>query len=631
MRPSHTLAGVMLASAFTITDAAAQQQQLAGPWAHDANAPVTLYVSPAGHDGNGGLSDSDPLLTIGAAVAKVDELVPEVISAAQDPSVYGNGGVTINLAPGEYTCSSAIEIPAFGLCIEAGRGVQAGAGVTVCGQPGGDVFRITDSYGAFGGLDASQRAMLPPSELRDLRIDCPANSVGLRIDMSSVSQSPAADIAVGVHGCTFRRDGAVNAPPTGIVIRSGALGRPMRNEIVDNDFDGLLYALRIHGGGVPHSDLVRSNRIQRCLNGIEARSEAGAAASIRPRILSNAIAGCGTQSNWATYAQLSLCFGVRLDGGSGQVIGNTIAFTRNQTVGQRAAGVVVHGPSSGLATAVIANNLLYNPGYLQGGAPAAVSEIWVSDSANVSFVIESNDHGSSLVATNLNAGEVEVGAGNMPIANPFFASTTVGAFDLHLTAASTAVVHQGDLGFVRPGAGSAITAGGRPFDASCALDVDLDSRTAREAGAAAAAVRRGADQPSDVALRAPASADVDALGTVTPEAGSVTLELDAPAGSTAFVFLSLSMPDGAAMQHHFLPGLGSLAMGTDPAGFLMVGQVVVAETGATTPFDVELPLNNLDLAQPFYDEADSYLQAWIFRPDGTQTLTNRLRLEQESM
>ena len=251
MKPLHTLAGVMLASAFTITDAVAQQQ-LAGPWAHDAGAAwQTLYVSPSGDDGNKGWSPEEPFETIGAAVAAAQQLAREVlvgeqtlISMTQGPSVYGNGGVTINLAPGTYMPSSTIELPAFGLCIEAGRGVQAGAGVTISGPQNGDVFRITDSYGDFGAINPASGepyvdlAMLPPSELRNLTIECPANSVGLTIDMSSVSQSPAADIAVGVHGCTCRRIAALAGPPTGIVIRSGHLGRPMRNEIVNNDLGG---------------------------------------------------------------------------------------------------------------------------------------------------------------------------------------------------------------------------------------------------------------------------------------------------------------------------------------------------------------------------------------------------------
>ena len=323
MKPLHTLAGVMLASAFTITDAVAQQQ-FAGPWAHDANLVwQTLYVSPNGDDANQGWTPADPFETIGAAVAAAQQLVDPFISVTQDPSVYGNGGVTINLAPGTYTVTTPIDLPAFGVSIEGGRG-GAGSQVIVRGQQNGDVFRITDCYGGFGAintangepyLDASQLAMLPPSELRNLTIECPSNATGVSIDMRSAAAAPEADIAVGVIGCDFTAMGMypVLDLPIGIQIFSGSGQRSMRNRIVSNDFEGLLYAVDIHGGSAAHSDLVRSNQIQGCAVGVAAEAGTGQAFATRPRILSNMIAGCGSQ-NFQPIGGLPFGAGVFLGG-----------------------------------------------------------------------------------------------------------------------------------------------------------------------------------------------------------------------------------------------------------------------------------------------------------------------------
>lgn len=635
MKPLHTLAGVMLASAFTITDAVAQQQ-LAGPWAHDANAVwQTLYVSPNGDDANQGWTSADPFETIGAAVAALDGLVAQgLISAAQTPSIYGNGGVTINLAPGTYTVTTPIELPAFGVCIEAGRG-GAGSQVVVRGSLPVPVFSISENYGPFDALGAVGQGLLPASEIRNLTIECPSKATGLSIDMRSAAPAPEADIAVGVIGCDFAAMGMypVLDLPIGIQIYSGSGQRSMRNRIVSNDFEGLFYAVDIHGGSAAHSDLIRSNQIQGCAVGVRAKAGTGRASATRPRILSNMIAGCGSH-NFQTVGGLPFGAGVLLDKCSGQLIGNTIAYTRNScpslnTCGapvgftwDGAAGIVVFGPSgpmNGRSSLVIANNLLFNPAYVRGNAAVESEEIVLEQAQGIDHLIVANDFDgtSNLVASS----DGQVGSGNVAIGDPGFQSGALGAYDLHLSAASLGIVNGGDLAFVIPGPAASFQIGQSSFDSNCALDADLDSRTARAAGAPGASVRRGADQPADTQLRAPASASVDANGNVNPAVGQLLLELDAPVGSTAFVFLSVAMPEGAELQHLFLPGMGSLALGTDPAGFVTVGQLVTTQSTSGLTIMLPIPPNIIG-------EAENYLQAWIIRPDGTQTLTNRLRLDQ---
>ena len=61
-------------------------------------AAMTLYVDPAGNDGNAGTSGS-PLLTIGAALGKIPQLAPHA--------------VTINVAPGTYTEALSTALQAF--------------------------------------------------------------------------------------------------------------------------------------------------------------------------------------------------------------------------------------------------------------------------------------------------------------------------------------------------------------------------------------------------------------------------------------------------------------------------------------------------------------------------------------
>ena len=637
MKPLHTLVGVMLASAFTLTDAVAQQQ-LAGPWAHDANANwQTLYVSPNGDDANQGWTSADPFETIGAAVAAVDGLIAQgLISVAQTPSIYGNGGVTINLAPGIYTVATPIELPAFGVCIEAGRG-GAGSQVVVRGSLPVPVFSISENYGPFDALGAAGQGLLPASEIRNLTIECPSNATGLSIDMRSAAPAPEADISVGVIGCDFAAMGMypVLDLPIGIQIYSGSGQRSMRNRIVSNDFEGLLYAVDIHGGSAAHSDLIRSNQVQGCAMGVVAEAGTGRASATRPRILSNMIAGCGSH-NFQPVGGLPIGAGVLLGECSGQLIGNTIAYTRNSCPSSNncgtpvgyawdgAAGIVVFGPSGsmdGRSSLVIANNLLFNTAYVRGNAAVESEEIVLEQAQGIDHLIVANDFDgtSNLVTPN----DVQVGSGNVAIGDPGFQSGALGAYNLHLSAASLGIVNEGDLAFVIPGQAASFQIGQSSFDSNCALDADLDSRTARAAGALGASVRRGADQPADTQLRAPASASVDANGNVSQSSsGQLLLELDAPVGSTAFVFLSVAMPEGAEQQHLFLPGMGSLALGTDPAGFVSVGELL-GTTQSTSGLLITLPI-----PPNIIGEAENYLQAWIFRPDGTQTLTNRLRLDQ---
>jgi hypothetical protein len=140
---------------------------------------------------------------------------------------------------------------------------------------------------------------------------------------------------------------------------------------------------------------------------------------------------------------------------------------------------------------------------------------------------------------------------------------------------------------------------------------------------------RGSDQFIETGVRlrtaTTGTTPADLFGNVKVDASgnaSVDLLLDLPIGSSFLVALGAALPMGPEMQHLVVSPFGSLAI--DPSA--PNGAIVLNSTQPTTqnPHPVTF---NLGQVSPAFTEAEMYLQAMVFLPNGVITFSNRIRLD----
>jgi hypothetical protein len=582
-------------------------QQAFGNWVHDTNSTIlSLFAAPNGLATNSGFSPSSPL-PIDLAIQQADFWL----------SIFGPStgkGITVNLLPGTYALNQPLSIPAFGLSLEAYYDASGTSSVLIAPAvpfSNQGTIEVNQVTGPLTEKVNDTTQTLPPTILRGLNISASPGAYGVLIDPSQngLPANWTNPCQVGINQCRLFGVGG-----DGIRVRTSTAGAPIHlNQIVDNQFSGLRWGIGIENSA-QGSDLIRSNRMFTTFTGIFVQSPTAGAGSLHPRILSNAIAGVTGD------------FGIYLQGSSGRIVNNTVAFVRNFTGSTVPASIRVENGGAAQQV-VIANNILFSPQYaLPNGNPFNPAEVQLPTGAPAGLVLESNDFDASGLLTSI---VLPISISNTPIANPQFVQAFA-PFDLHLTAASPSVANLGNGAFVFPGA--SVVAAGQPVAANHALDMDLDPRSTMRAVTFDEVIHRGADQfsPEGVRLRYAASgglSQADAFGNLRVNAlgqANLDAELALPTGSFWLMFLGATLPMGAELQHVLVPGFnfGSLAIDPlAPNGTQIAGASSVTTTPVTT---IPLAFGTL---MPSFNEAEFYLQAMVFLPNGVTTFSNRLRVD----
>lgn len=585
---------------------AAHAQQAFGNWVHDTNGAIlSLFAAPNGLSTNSGLDPSSPL-PITDAIQQADFWL-----SIFHPTT--GKGITVNLLPGSYALAQPLSIPAFGLSLEAYHdasgtsSVQIAPAIPFSNQGTIEIDHVT---GPLTEKVNDTTQALPPTILRGLSISASPGAYAVLIDPSEngLPANWTNPCQVGINQCRLFGFGG-----DGIRIRTSAAEAPIHlNEIVDNQFSGLRWGIGIENSA-RGSDLIRSNRMFTTFTGIFVQAPTAGAGSLHPRILSNAIAGVTGD------------FGIYLQGASGRIVNNTVAFVRNFAGSTVPASIRVENGGAAQQV-VIANNILFSPSYVQpNGTTFNPAEVQLPSGAPAGLVLESNDFDASGPLTSI---VLPIPISNTAIANPQFVQAFA-PFDLHLTAASPSVANLGNGAFVFPGA--SVVAAGQSVAANHALDMDLDPRSTMRAVTFDEVIHRGADQfsPEGVRLRYAASgglSQADAFGNLRVNGAgqaSLDLELALPTGSLCFVFLGATLPLGAELQHLRVPGFNWGSIAIDPLAPNGTQIATVGPTGAALT-TVNLPFGTLF---PSFNEAEFYLQGLAFLPNGVQTFTNRLRVD----
>jgi hypothetical protein len=612
---------VFAAVAASATSAAAQAPF--GSWVHDASTDqLTLYVSQNGSDTNSGFTPANAFATLDRAIAEADFLL---ILASNFPGT----GVTINVEPhaSPYVLTGPVSVPAFGVSIEP---MYSTSGDSVVLQGGNfPLLSFDHTQGFLSGL-VFQPEQLPPSVVRSIEFVVPPAGFGVYID-PTINGSDAYDglVSVKIDRCKFR--GQQPGEGVGVRVSKANTGKMIyANEIIDSDFTDLASGINLLYDGVG-SELIRSNRISRCRYGMRIEGP-GKYGDMRPRILSNAIFDNGT----AAHPGWPSSFGITLRACSAQIVNNTIALNRH--IGPFAAvappaGVIYFDAANATAqNLVIANNIFFHPNL---GSPFVDShEVYIAGGPFAGTIVaESNDfeQNGPLIAP-----AIPVSATNIPIGFPFFASTVPGSMDMHLTAASTAVVTLGNAAFSTPGASSSFTAGGVVFEAHSNLDFDLDPRTHQTNTSTADVLFRGADQfiedgirltaPQTTTITPPPPAEhlADVHGNLRPEASGhveVVLRVAGPVNAAFVTVVGTTLPMGPELQHAIVPVWGSIAIDPTPGNHVVGPAGFVGASGAT---DIPVAFGTI---YPAALEAEFYVQALVIRPNGSASFTNRLMLD----
>jgi hypothetical protein len=597
-----------------------------GNWVHDNTAiPLAIYVSPSGSNANSGLSPSSPLQTLDVAVQQADFWLSILF-----PLV--GKGVTINAFPGNYVEAQPVSVPAWGIAIEPYRDLLQPGGVVNVSLSGGPwANRGTIEFDRPLGPNCQSVFLTPPSDmpasvLRGFRVQGNSSGHAVRIDPTANVPDVGLDLTVEVeiNQCEL------HTSSRGLRIENtGLIDVPYACVIVDNRIHGC--ALGVDTISIwDESNLFRSNWIYDCHTGMRLTTQCPKAGRVWPRILSNAI--------WDMDDQ----FGIEMQGVSAQVVNNTIAFVTGPVTLPLPVPAPNNLPASigwfpGILggageTLVFANNILFSPPFAVGGGTFDPREIQFGAPFTGALTLLSNDFDASGTLT---TPPLLVSATNVPIATPNFANMTT-PFDVHLTAASPSVTNLGDQTFVVPGATASLVVNGTTFPAHCALEMDLDARTHQTNTSAVDVLHRGADQfvPDGIRLRAPTAITgqpahtlADAFGAVVPGAGgttSVWIENAGPNGSFFVTVLCFTLPMTPEMQHIVVTPFGSLAI--DPA----VANAVTVDSGflGATPTQT---LINLGTMAPTSLEAEMYLQSIVFRPNGTASFSNRIRIDADGL
>lgn len=585
---------------------ASAQGTFLGNWEHPSANQIDVFVAPPplGNPGNSGLTPSSPL----------DDLQTAVNLAEFFAAVMPTGtGTTVNVLPGTYAIAQPISVPAFGISIEPYWGGFAGTPPVLQEAFGGaflnaGLLDIDRFVGPMGLAVGKSTADYPATSIRGLRISSDGVTSCIRIEPDRNPAGAALDIplAVEVRQCDLGGS-PVARDLVGIdVFESGAVDVLSACVFAENEIHDLIgVGIRINTNG-DNIALIKGNRIHRAHDGIFVNELGIKESESWPRILSNFV--------YDTFD--GHC--VRLINCSATVVNNSIGFAVPAVPIAPAASISWAGNGAVPETLIVANNILFSPD--TAGLPPTV-ELLVPTPFPGTLVVDSN----SFDATD----PLPLpGTANIAIASPLWVGMTT-PFDLHLTDASLAVVGTGNGLFTLPGA--TITVRGTAFPADINLDVDVESRVHQDL-AGVTRLDRGGDQhvadgtgiryADTVAMGFPLEWSADPIGNLIPDAqglSQVEIDVVAPPGSFFFLFLSADLPAGPDMQHAFVTPFGSGAL--NPASLATVGSGTIPGSSVST---VHVNFGSLTVTAL---EAETYLQALVFHPNGTAHFTNRLRID----
>ncbi len=584
---------------------AANAQAPYGPWVHNAGVPMTFFVSPTGSNSNGGLDSANAFATLDHAVAQAD-----IFLGALFPTFAS--GVTINVLPGTYTLTQPLSLPAFGLSIEKYWDSAAGT-VTITGNVGGALFDFDHMVGPFTASTIGIPDGLPPSAVRGLRFTNNPSGPAIQIDptVNATADELKRTVEVEINQCLMSQC------TRGVMIQNqGGLEVEYRNVIVSNQIGSCAVGIEAINAWY-ESDLFRSNRIIGAMTAMRFDGSGAKAGMLHPRVLSN------------TIHNSSFLVGLSLTDCSARIVNNTMGFVTvsGGTTQPTTIRIASDGGGSTGESIVIANNILFSPAFTIAGTlsynPPEITIAGTPFAGSLTVVSNDFDNSGALFAPPQAFSPTNIG-----IANAQFVAAPG---DLHLTATSPSITNLGNQSFVVPGPTATITLNGVTVPANCALDLDLDPRTHMQSGGPVDVLHRGSDQFIETGVRlrtATAGTNplrlADAFGNLKVDsAGNATVDLllDLPVGSVFVIALGAALPMGPEMQHAVLTPLGSLAIDPNsPNGTTIL-------SGGPTTVSPHPVTWNLGLISPAFTEAEMYLQAIVFLPNGVTTFTNRIRLD----
>lgn len=574
-----------------------------GPWVH-SSTELDVYVGPNSNPTPSGTSPGDPVTSLPAAIALADTLL------GGSPT---RTGITINVFPGTYALTQALVVPAFGISIEPYRDVSAAPAPVRIDLSGASVgqtghIEITKTLDTLAGQTGNPTSHYTPTELRGLEF-FGSNETFIRIDPSAGTPAVASGdvVEVGIFQCKFdgTTGGTSNISRAIVINRDSGAAAFYQNRIIGNEINGHTQGILLTA--VPSSDLIMHNTIATEAVGIRVNSSGQNNDQIWPRIMSNFIRG---QVNGP---------GIYLEGGSAFIASNSVGFVTGGITLFGAPGSILYSPNTdpSPATLVVTNNILFSPA-------AGIPELDLSTfgtfprNAQDSLTDEFND----IDAADLGAGPTT----NTGLAASPFVSTT----DLHLAAVPASVA---DLSRAISSASTSITVAGQTVPTSLNIDIDGDSRAHQANGDPTATMHRGADQFVSDGLRlrysttAPNAERADAFGNVGVDTNTFTnkvaLELDLPAQTQSVWVFYVSGIGAVApeFEQAFVPPYGLTALNIPSA-------VSFASTppGGTTSGTVQVTAD-YGPAWATSLEAETYIQCFVLRTNGTGSFSNRLRID----
>jgi hypothetical protein len=455
---------------------------------------------------------------------------------------------------------------------------------------------------------------LPPSVVRGVTLTNNPSGYAIKIDPSvnATADLSFRAIEVEVTQCTMSQCAR------GVMIRNQAgIEFEYRNQVVDNRIGSCSVGIDVLNSWY-ESDLFRSNRVIGSLTAMRFDGSSAKETMLHPRILSN------------TIHNAFFLVGLELNDCSARIVNNTMGFvTINSGITQPTTiRIASDAGGSAAESIVIVNNILFSPRFtIAGTLTYNPPEITIGGAPFAGqLVVESNDFDNS---GPLFSPPQPFSPTNVGIADPLFVAAPG---NLHLTAASLGIVGLGNQAYVVPGSTATIQLNGQSVPANCALDQDLDPRTHMQSGSLVDVLIRGSDEFIETGVRlrtattgANPLALADAFGNVAVDSNgnaTVDLLLDLPIGSSFLVALGAALPMGPEMQHVVVTPFGSLAIDPNAPN----GAVVLSSTQPTTqtPHPVKF---NLGTVSPAFTEAEMYLQAMVFLPNGVTTFSNRIRLD----
>lgn len=575
------LSSVLLLSAVAALGDRSFAQGNFGPWTVPGSG-IALFVSVNGSDtANSGFTRGSPFATIQHALTVADQTFTSLIP------------VTINVLPGTYSITTPINVPAFGIALEAlDDGSLIPPTWTLSGNTSVDVIDVPS---LFGPSATSPNLSLPPSIILGFDIQHGVNGIHV---------FPPPNAGTPLTTRLEIRDCEIHLNQTGILVTTVAGQRSEavieHNRIHDN-FLGPGIGVELDNAGVS-SCLVRANRIWDNPTNVLLNNSAGDALLSQDRLFSNFI----EQGN----------IGIRMNNSAARIASNTIAFA---TGGLSPVGINYKNTAPN-GILVLLNNIIWNPG---------VVDIVMSGINFTTFVFNNDieDVVNPFAGTN----------GNFTLTPPFVGGAA--PENLHITkvltspaiwgGANTTFVNAASNGSVPFPAAMTMSVAGSNVRIDIPIDVDTDPRVLQAVGEPAFTPDLGADEISEVALAflaaSPVTLGFDQLGNMTPQAsgtGLGTLTITHPAGASAVLAMGPLFAASPVDTNSILAPVGNVLLELNSS---VVFVPPSSTTGTSSTFSLTLG------GASGMPEAEIFLQA-IVTPAGGAFLgsgwfSNRLRME----